>query len=57
MPVQRSLVVGGSLYTVSDAGMQATGLRTFADVGWAAFPFPEPAARGGGGTEPGGRGP
>jgi uncharacterized secreted protein with C-terminal beta-propeller domain len=55
MPVQRSLVVGGSLYTLSDAGVQATGLRTFADEGWAAFPFPEPVP--GGGTEPGGRVP
>jgi uncharacterized secreted protein with C-terminal beta-propeller domain len=53
IPVQRSLVVGGSLYTVSDAGMQASALRTFADEGWAAFPFPEPVSGGGGGTEPG----
>jgi uncharacterized secreted protein with C-terminal beta-propeller domain len=53
LPVQRSLVVGGSLYTVSDAGVQATALRTFADEGWAGFPTPEPATGTGGGTAPG----
>ena len=37
-PIRRSLVVGSTLYTVSDAGVQATGLRAFDDEGWAAFP-------------------
>ena len=38
MPVRRSLVVGNALYTVSETGIKATGLATFADEGWAAFP-------------------
>jgi uncharacterized secreted protein with C-terminal beta-propeller domain len=46
LPVRRSLVVGDALYTVSDAGVQATGLRTFGDQGWVAFPLQQPAAAG-----------
>jgi uncharacterized secreted protein with C-terminal beta-propeller domain len=41
-PVQRSLVVGDRLFTVSGAGVKATDLGTFADRGFAAFPQPEP---------------
>jgi uncharacterized secreted protein with C-terminal beta-propeller domain len=44
--VRRSLVVGDALYTVSDAGVQATGLRSAADQGWAPFPQPETAQAG-----------
>jgi uncharacterized secreted protein with C-terminal beta-propeller domain len=44
--VRRSLVVGDALYTVSDAGVQATGLRTSGDQGWAPFPQPETAQAG-----------
>jgi uncharacterized secreted protein with C-terminal beta-propeller domain len=43
IPIRRSLVVGDSLYTVSDSGIKATGLATFADNGWAAFPESPPA--------------
>ena len=35
--VRRSLVVGGALYTVSDAGVQASDLGTLATSGYAAF--------------------
>lgn len=38
IPIRRSLVVGDFLYTVSDLGVKATGLSSFADLGWAAFP-------------------
>jgi hypothetical protein len=37
-PIRRSLVVGDALYTVSDKGVKATGLTSFADEGWVAFP-------------------
>ena len=43
IPIRRSLVVGDLLYTVSDSGVKATGLATFADNGWAAFPVSPPA--------------
>ena len=48
MPVRRSAVVGGSVYTVSDAGVQATTMRTFAEAGWVGFPGPQAV---GGGTD------
>jgi hypothetical protein len=38
IPIRRSLVVGDSLYTVSEMGVKATDLASFADEGWAAFP-------------------
>src|SRR4051794_28208665 len=38
IPIRRSLVVGDQLYTVSEMGVKATSLATFADDGWAAFP-------------------
>jgi uncharacterized secreted protein with C-terminal beta-propeller domain len=50
VPVRRSLVVGDALYTVSDAGVQATGLQTLADEGWAAFPQPQAAGGGSSGS-------
>jgi uncharacterized secreted protein with C-terminal beta-propeller domain len=37
MPVNRSLVVGDTLYTVSSAGVKAVSLGSFADRGWVAF--------------------
>jgi uncharacterized secreted protein with C-terminal beta-propeller domain len=40
--ITRSLVVGNALLTVSDAGVKASSLSTFADLGWAAFPTPTP---------------
>ncbi|MGD9573806.1 MAG: beta-propeller domain-containing protein, partial [Thermoleophilia bacterium] len=36
-PVRRSLVVGTTLYTVSDAGIMGSDLGTLAPRGWAAF--------------------
>jgi uncharacterized secreted protein with C-terminal beta-propeller domain len=39
-PIRRSLVIRGALYTVSDAGVQASSLTGLADLGWAAFPRP-----------------
>jgi len=38
IPIRRSLVVGKALYTVSEMGVKATDLASFADEGWAAFP-------------------
>jgi uncharacterized secreted protein with C-terminal beta-propeller domain len=39
-PIRRSLVVGGSVLTVSDAGVRASDLNTLASQGWAPFPAP-----------------
>lgn len=44
-PVQRSLVVGGRLVTISDAGLEVGSLSTLAEQGFVAFPAPT-----GGGT-------
>jgi uncharacterized secreted protein with C-terminal beta-propeller domain len=41
--IHRSLVVGDTVLTVSDAGVKASSLATLADRGWAAFPPAEPA--------------
>jgi hypothetical protein len=40
--IRRSLVVGDTLYTVSDLGVQANNMATFSLAGWAGFPQPEP---------------
>ena len=40
--IRRSLVVGDSVLTVSDAGVESSSLATFAERGWAAFPQPQP---------------
>jgi len=40
--IMRSLVVRGSVLTVSDQGVKASDLKTLANVGWAAFPQPQP---------------
>jgi hypothetical protein len=37
VPIRRSLVLGGILYTVSDAGVKATSLETIADTAWVPF--------------------
>jgi hypothetical protein len=37
VPIRRSLVVGATLLTVSDAGVKANSLDTLADLGWVAF--------------------
>jgi beta propeller domain-containing protein len=39
-PVQRSLVLGDVLYTLSEAGLEATSLETLEDTAWVAFPTP-----------------
>jgi hypothetical protein len=36
-PIRRSLVLGDSLYTVSEAGLRATGLVTLGDTAWVPF--------------------
>ena len=40
--IRRSVVVGDSVFTVSDAGVAASSLATLAPEGWAAFPQPDP---------------
>ena len=37
-PVRRSLVVGGRLVTVSDAGIEQNSLTSLAEEAWLAFP-------------------
>ncbi|HEY7538344.1 MAG TPA: beta-propeller domain-containing protein [Gaiellaceae bacterium] len=49
-PIRRSLVVDDALYTVSDLGVGASSLTTFAEIGWAGFPVPKPIVEGGGVT-------
>jgi hypothetical protein len=39
-PIQRSLVLGNTLYTLSEAGLKATSLETLAETGWVEFPMP-----------------
>ena len=39
--IRRSLVVGGEVLTVSDAGVKSSSLSGLTDRGWAAFPPPE----------------
>jgi hypothetical protein len=39
-PIRRSLVVGGSVLTVSDAGVRSSDLDTLAAQGWVSFPAP-----------------
>jgi hypothetical protein len=36
--ITRSVVVGDRLFTVSDAGVEASRLAGLADAGWVAFP-------------------
>jgi hypothetical protein len=43
--IRRSVVVGDSVFTVSDAGVASSSLATLAAQGWAPFPQPEPAPR------------
>ena len=45
-PVRRSLVVKDTLFTVSDSGVAATSLATFAETGRVAFPAVAPAGAG-----------
>ena len=39
--ITRSVVVGGSVFTISDAGVASNSLAALAPQGWAAFPAPE----------------
>jgi uncharacterized secreted protein with C-terminal beta-propeller domain len=41
-PIERAVVVGDRLFTVSGYGVKASGLESFAGAGWAAFPEPPP---------------
>ena len=41
-PIDRSLVIGDRLFTVSSLGLRASDLGTFADHGFVAFPQPPP---------------
>ncbi len=45
--IQRSLVVGDSLLTISEAGVKSSSLTSLAELGWAAFPPLEPVAASG----------
>jgi hypothetical protein len=36
-PIRRTLVIGDTLYTLSDAGLKASALDSFADRAWIAF--------------------
>jgi uncharacterized secreted protein with C-terminal beta-propeller domain len=40
--ITRSVVVGDLLFTVSDAGVEASRLSDLRDVAWVAFPVPQP---------------
>ncbi len=40
--ITRSVVVGHSVFTLSDAGVASSGLDNLVDQGWAAFPAPPP---------------
>ncbi len=50
-PINRSIVIGDQLLTVSDGGVLASALDGFARVGWVAFP--QPAASSSPGSPPG----
>jgi uncharacterized secreted protein with C-terminal beta-propeller domain len=50
--VRRSVVVGDRLFTVSELGVKASALATFADEAWVPFPQPDSSGGGGGGAEP-----
>jgi uncharacterized secreted protein with C-terminal beta-propeller domain len=41
--ITRSVVIRDAVLTISDAGVKASNISTLADVGWAAFPPPEPS--------------
>jgi hypothetical protein len=42
--IQRSFVLGGRLFTLSDAGIEANSLDDLAEQSWLAFPAPAPGA-------------
>ncbi len=55
LTIRRSLVVGSTVVTVSDAGVKTSSLSSLADQGWAAFPAPpQPKPVPGGGVTSGG---
>jgi len=41
-PIRRAFVVGGSVFTVSDSGVESSSLTSLAQQGWAGFPQPAP---------------
>ncbi len=52
--IRRSLVLGETLFTLSEAGVLATSLGTLADLGWASFPaaYADGESPPGGGAQP-----
>jgi hypothetical protein len=54
-PVQRSLVVGGRLVTISEDGLEVGRLDTLAEQAFLAFPRPEPPPSGPTEPQPGPR--
>ncbi len=53
--IRRSVVIGDSVFTVSDAGVASSSLATLAAQGWAPFPPPKPVPVPGPLPTPGGR--
>jgi hypothetical protein len=51
--VRRAVVIGDRLFTVSDLGVKASALSTFADEAWVPFPQPQPQPEPGAGGAPG----
>jgi Beta propeller domain len=51
-PVDRSLVIGERLFTISSEGVMASDLATFARLAFAAFPTPSPGSVGSGTATP-----
>jgi hypothetical protein len=49
-PIDRALVIGSRLFTVSSGGVEASDLGSFAGQGFAAFPQPVPQNKSGTGT-------
>jgi len=49
-PIERSLVLGGELFTLSSEGVMASSLSTLARVAFVKFPAPVPSGVGGGGV-------
>lgn len=41
--ITRSVVIRDAVLTISDAGVKSSNISTLADIGWAAFPPPDPS--------------
>jgi len=53
--IRRSVVIGDSVFTVSDAGVASSSLANLSAQGWAPFPLPKPVPVPGPLPTPGGR--